>query len=220
MGEQKSNVELFCIHGLAGSSAWWARVSERLGEVGPVQSLDFPRDLDPADLASWIVEQLGRRRSGTVDLVGHSLGALVALRVAVLHPELVRRLILIAPPGIGPQRSTVTFGWPLIASLWRTRPRFLLRLAIDASRAGPANILRGARYVAGADARLDASRVVAPTLLVWGAGDRLVPIATAVQWMEALPNARLHVIPNASHVPMVEAPEELVAVISKFRNER
>ena len=62
--------------------------------------------------------------------------------------------------------------------------------------------------------------MVAPTLLIWGAGDRMVPSATATQWLEALANARLHVIPTASHVPMVEAPDELAAVISKFRNER
>ena len=67
---------------------------------------------------------------------------------------------------------------------------------------------------------MEAEKVVAPTLLVWGAGDRLVPSTTAAQWLEVLADARLHVIPTAAHVPMVEAPEELTAVISKFRDER
>ena len=62
--------------------------------------------------------------------------------------------------------------------------------------------------------------MVAPTLLIWGASDRLVPSTSAGQWLEVLTDARLHVIPTASHVPMVEAPNELVAVISKFRDER
>ena len=171
---------MVCIHGLAGSSAWWNAVSAKLGQAGPVYPLDLPRAAQPTDLAAWVVEQLDRADVvGPVDLVGHSLGALVALRVAAAHPELVRRLILIAPPGITPRRSTITFGWPLIASLARARPGFLLRLATDASRAGPANILRGARHVAAADARSEAGKVVAPTLLIWGAGDRLVPSTTA-----------------------------------------
>jgi pimeloyl-ACP methyl ester carboxylesterase len=214
-------VALVCIHGLAGSSAWWNTVTAELEEAGPVYPLDLPRGVHPADLAVWVIEQLNRFPvDGPVDFMGHSLGALVALRVAAARPELVRKLVLIAPPGMMPGRSTVTFGWPLIASLTRARPSFLARLAADASRAGPANILRGARHVAAADARLDARKVAAPTLLVWGATDRLVPRTSADQWLEALANARLHVIPTASHVPMVEAPNELVTVIGDFRNER
>jgi pimeloyl-ACP methyl ester carboxylesterase len=212
---------LICIHGLAGSSAWWAPVSARLGIAGLVDPIDLPRALKPSDLSAWVVELLGRRHGGAgVDLAGHSLGALVALRVAADHPELVRRLILISPPGIVPRGSTITFAWPLVTSLTRTSPRFLGRLAADASRAGPVNILRGARHVAVANPRLDAHKVVAPTLLVWGAGDRLAPSASAGEWMDALPDARVHVIPTASHVPMIEAPDELVSVIRKFRDER
>ena len=218
---QQPPVALVCIHGLAGSSAWWNPVAAKLEEAGPVYPLDLPRRLHPSDLAGWVVQQMNRFPvDGPVDLVGHSLGALVALRVAAARPELVRRLVLIAPPGITPRRSTVTFGWPLIASLTRVRPSFLARLAMDASRAGPANILRGARHVAAADARLEAGKVVAPTLLVWGASDLLVPSTSAGRWLEALADARLHVIPTASHVPMVEAPNELVTVISEFRDER
>ena len=218
---QQLPVALVCIHGLAGSSAWWNPVTAKLEAAGPVYPLDLPRRLHPSDLAGWVVEQMNRfPDEGPVDLIGHSLGALVALRVAASQPELVRRLVLIAPPGITPRRSTVTFGWPLIASLTRVRPSFLARLATDASRAGPANILRGARHVAAADARMEAGKVVAPTLLVWGASDRLVPSTSAGQWLEVIADARLHVIPTASHVPMAEAPNELVAVISKFRDER
>jgi pimeloyl-ACP methyl ester carboxylesterase len=61
---------------------------------------------------------------------------------------------------------------------------------------------------------------MAPTLLVWGEGDRLIPSTAADRWMEALADARLQVIANARHVPMFEAPEELIAVISHFRSER
>ena len=61
--------------------------------------------------------------------------------------------------------------------------------------------------------------VTAPTLLVWGAHDRLVPVLDAAAWHERLPDARLVVLPRASHVPMVESPEELVDAIVAFRQE-
>lgn len=58
-----------------------------------------------------------------------------------------------------------------------------------------------------------------PTLLVWGARDRLIPSTTAGSWLHALENAQLHVIADAGHVPMVETPGELVAAINEFRGE-
>lgn len=180
--------------------------------------LDLPRAVPPGELAAWVAGRLEELRT-PVDLVGHSLGALVAVRVAASRPELVRRLILIAPPGIASRRSALAYGWPLVASLLRARPRFLVRLATDAARAGPRNILRGGRYVAAADATGEAERVRAPTLLIWGAHDRLVPSITGDFWLRALPRARLHVITGASHVPMIESPAELVAAISEFRDE-
>lgn len=151
--EHERAVALVCIHGLAGSSRWWSPVTGQLARTGPVYPFDLPRALRPPELSTWVVKEIeGLDLPGPIDLVGHSLGALVALRVAAARPELVRRLILIAPPGITPPRSAFTFGWPLLASLSQARPRFLVRLATDASRAGPRNLLRGATHVAAADA--------------------------------------------------------------------
>ena len=67
--------------------------------------------------------------------------------------------------------------------------------------------------------RAELASVEAPTLLVWGARDRLVPPSVAGRWLDALPRARLVVIPDAAHVPMVEAPEALRAAIVAFREE-
>ena len=89
--EKWSPITLVGIHGLAGSSAWWTPVSAKLEEAGPVYRLDLPRAVQPSDHAAWVVEHLSRSQIvGPVDIVGHSLGALVALRVAAGWPELVR----------------------------------------------------------------------------------------------------------------------------------
>jgi pimeloyl-ACP methyl ester carboxylesterase len=211
-------VPLVCIHGLAGSSHWWAAVAGDLGAAGPVYLLDLPRSLSPPDLTGWVsaeIEGLG----GPVDLVGHSLGALIALRVAAARSDLVRKLMLIAPAGIQSRRSAIAYAPPLLASMVRTGPRFLTRVATDAVRAGPRNLLRGGAHVASTDARSEAAGVQAPTLLIWGKHDRMTPSSIGREWLEALPDARLHVIEDASHVPMVESPRELVAAISRFRCE-
>lgn len=217
-GNGSGSPPLVCVHGLSGSSRWWTSVAALIEGSGPVVLLDVPRSLRPSEVATWLagrVERLGP----PVDLAGHSLGALVSVRLAALRPELVRRLVLISPPGVGP-RSPLAYGWPLARTMLGARPSFLMRLTYDGLRAGPRNLARGGLHAASADVTAELNAVTAPTLLVWGARDSVVPVEEASLWLERLPDARLIVIPGAGHVPMVESPFELAEAIGSFLEER
>ena len=210
---------LVCVHGLSGSSRWWTRVTALIDRHVPLVLSDVPRSLKPSEVETWLagrIEELGP----PVDLAGHSLGALVSVRVAALRPELVRRLVLISPPGVGPPRSPLTYAWPLARTMLGSRPSFLVRLTYDGLRAGPRNLARGGLHVARADVTAELAAVTAPTLLVWGARDGVVPIGEASIWLERMPDARLIVIPGAGHVPMVDSPVELAEAIRPFLEER
>lgn len=210
---------LVCVHGLSGSSRWWTRVTALIDRHVPLVLSDVPRSLKPSEVETWLagrIEELGP----PVDLAGHSLGALVSVRVAALRPELVRRLVLISPPGVGPPRSPLTYAWPLARTMLGSRPSFLVRLTYDGLRAGPRNLARGGLHVARADVTAELARVTAPTLLVWGARDGVVPIEEASIWLERMPDARLVVIPGAGHVPMVDSPFELAEAIRPFLEKR
>lgn len=210
---------LVCVHGLSGSSRWWTRVTALIDRHVPLVLSDVPRSLNPSEVETWLagrIEELGP----PVDLAGHSLGALVSVRVAALRPELVRRLVLISPPGVGPPRSPLTYAWPLARTMLGSRPSFLVRLTYDGLRAGPRNLARGGLHVARADVTAELAAVTAPTLLVWGARDGVVPIEEASIWLERMPDARLIVIPGAGHVPMVDSPVELAEAIRPFLEER
>ena len=50
-------------------------------------------------------------------------------------------------------------------------------------------------------------RIQAPTLLIWGESDGLVPVAYAKAYREMIPGAELVVIPNAGHMPQIEQPD-------------
>jgi pimeloyl-ACP methyl ester carboxylesterase len=141
---------LVCVHGLSGSSRWWTRVAALLDRNGPVVLCDVPRSLKPSEVATWLAERI-EELGPPADLAGHSLGALVSVRVAALRPELVRRLVLISPPGVGPPRSPLAYAWPLARSMLGARPSFLVRLTYDGLRAGPRNLARGGLHVARAD---------------------------------------------------------------------
>jgi pimeloyl-ACP methyl ester carboxylesterase len=217
-GANGSQPPLVCVHGLSASSRWWARVVAPMAGSGPVVLVDLPRSLKPSDAAGWLAARIEELES-PVDLAGHSLGALLSVRVAALRPELVRRLVLISPPGIRPRRSPLAYAWPLARTVLHTRPAFLARLTYDGLRAGPRNLARGGLHVASANITAELGAVAAPTLLVWGARDRVVPVEEAPAWLERLHEARLVVIPGAGHVPMVESPRALVEAIRAFRQE-
>ena len=55
--------------------------------------------------------------------------------------------------------------------------------------------------------------VQTPTLLVWGEDDRVVPIDSARQYQEALPNARLEIVRGAGHFLDLERPDELARLV-------
>ncbi len=59
-------------------------------------------------------------------------------------------------------------------------------------------------------------RIQAPTLLVWGQRDAMIPFANSADYLRALPQARLVEIPDTGHVPQEEAPALLSGAIADF----
>src|SRR4051812_24856986 len=115
------------VHGLSGSWRWWASVAGRLAEHRRVYVLDLPRlgrRLAAAELAAWLARWLRAVEPGRVDLVGPSLGGLVAAELAASEPERVGRLALVAPAGIPCGRALVARAVPLAQTLWEVRDRF------------------------------------------------------------------------------------------------
>ena len=68
------------------------------------------------------------------------------------------------------------------------------------------------------NARID--EIQAPTLLVWGAEDRVLHPSGAQAWMERHPNSELQVLPEVGHLPMMEAPEKTAEALLAFHAER
>jgi pimeloyl-ACP methyl ester carboxylesterase len=60
------------------------------------------------------------------------------------------------------------------------------------------------------------ARIRVPVLLLWGERDAMVPVSNAQDYLRALPDARLVVLPGIGHVPMEEAPAEVTRVLREF----
>ena len=63
------------------------------------------------------------------------------------------------------------------------------------------------------------TEITVPTLILWGAQDRVTPLYGAEVFDEMIPNSRLEVFEDVAHVPMEEAPERTAAAIHAFLSE-
>ncbi len=208
------------VHGLSGSWRWWGPVLEPLTERHRVYVPDLPqlgRRLPAAELTGWFGRWLDAAGLDRVDLVGHSLGGLIAAEVAAEQPSRARRLALVAPAGIPCGTSLLSRSARLTGTLYDLRRR-LPTIVGDALRAGPLSLLRGAVFVSNRDLSVELASIRADTLLVWGEEDRLIPPRIAAEWQDVLPGSRL-VRLHCGHVPMWEAPRELASCLLAFLDE-
>lgn len=228
-----SGPPLVLVAGLGGSGDWWDAVGPFLVAGLPGRALatvDLPgfgsrgghqRFQPIVEAAETLAEEIaagavGEDEAGAVDLVGYSLGGSVCLRVAAARPELVRRLVLIAPGGVPVSRSTVRDVVSMAHMSLLAGPRFWPTLARDARRAGARALLAAAKDVRFDDATALLPGVVAPTLVLHGDRDTLVPGSDCELIAAGIPGARLELLPGIGHTPMAECPEELAAAIAAF----
>ena len=244
---------LVLLHGVGASRGVWSRVMPLLAADHHVLAPDLPGfgDSAPAgpgfDLAgasATLARHLIDRVQQPFDLVGNSLGGAVALQLAILRPDLVRRLVLSAPAGFSPAP------WPLALAAGRALgPTIALRRIVGAPLVGSPVVRRalltGAiaepHLLAADDARtmLLASRgstrigsataavlradlrpllgeLDAPLGLIWGHRDRVVPISTLDRIRAIHPDAIVETIPDAAHVPQLERPNEFAAALRRL----
>jgi pimeloyl-ACP methyl ester carboxylesterase len=199
-------VRVLLIHGLTASVEWWASTIEALRPQHDVQVLELPRLRIP-EAAEWLAERLDDGAEPTA-LVGHSSGGATAVLATAAAPTAVERLILLAPAGVFTTPSRLAFAGPLTKQVLHM-PSRLPRMIHDTWRVGPWRLWRISSDLLRVDLLPELPRIGAPTLVVWGADDPLLAPQTGQIFEERIPDARLVVIPDCGHVPMLEASEQL-----------
>ena len=194
-------------------------------------------DARSVDVLIALMDRLGIARA---TIVGNSMGGRIAWTFASSHPERVDRLVLISPDGFaspGFEYDKVPDVGLAAQAMRFVLPKLLVKQSLAPAYADPKALTdeRLARYyellrAPGARAAMIArmqqsvrtdpvarlAGIKAPTLLLWGEADHVIPFTNAADYLKAMPHATLAPLPNVGHLPQEEAPEASLAVVRRF----
>lgn len=201
-----------------------------------------PFEYRPETLVDFLDGFLRALHIDRVSLVGNSLGGHVAALYALEHRGTVEKLVLVDAGGyrVNPALMSVRMKQAIRLSTRDDYRYFSSFTFYDTKKYYPTEafldyamserVKRGDGFTIGklADALLRNDDVLdnrlagihAPTLLVWGRSDRLVPLAVARRFQRDIKGARLVLLDKCGHVPQVECPADLNAALISFLGAR
>lgn len=212
------------------------------GLTGPHPTRDYSMER----YADFINEFLEALKVEKCILGGNSLGGNITWNFALKYPERAEKLILIDASGYPIKAESVPIAFTLANTpivnklLTYITPRFMAETSIlnvyaDKSKVTDQLVDRYYELTLRAGNRqglvdrmtmfLDSTahqripQIQQPTLLLWGAEDYLVPVASANKFHEDLANSVLWILPNLGHVPMEEDPEASLSPVIYFLEE-
>jgi pimeloyl-ACP methyl ester carboxylesterase len=239
MLQEGSGPDLLFLHG-AGGAGRWLPFQEHLAERFTVYFPSHPgHGGSPA--AEWIehisdlafhyldlLDKLGLQRA---HLVGASFGGWIAAELATMASHRLASLVLIDPVGIRvdgwiypflfgmdvPELVATVFHNPMAALALAPPDQSVETLALQYRQGAALARVAWNPHLYNPLLRRRLPRVTAPTLLCWGAHDRVAPLAPCGEtWAREIPTARLHVFADSGHVPHLEEPDAVADVVGKF----
>jgi 2-hydroxy-6-oxonona-2,4-dienedioate hydrolase len=177
-------------------------------------SMRPPRPLRLEEQSALLERLAGAVGVERATFLGNSFGCQVVTHLAAARPELVERLILVGPTVDASARNAVRQAWRLLLDARREPPELVRLVASDYLRAGPVTVAATAAEALRDRIEDTARRVEAPTLVVRGSRDPLVPHRWAERLAAAFPAGSLHVVEGAPHAVNYVAPEALADLVS------
>ncbi|MBI2801185.1 MAG: alpha/beta fold hydrolase [Gammaproteobacteria bacterium] len=241
--QKGAGAPVLLVHGLGGTSNFWAPVVAALAGVRQLIVPDLPSAgrsaLDPqvsiASLVADLLALLDALGLDTVQLIGHSMGTIVCQHLAVRAPTRVSDLVLLGPlaeppdaarPALRERAATVRkAGMAPVAEVICERGLSAATKAHNPIAAGfVREMLLGQNpesyavscLALAASTRAESKKITCETLLISGTEDTTSSVASVEALRDALPHAGAVFIPNCGHWTAVEMPLEVNATIGKF----
>ena len=253
-GPRENDPPLVLLHGLGGAASNWAELGPRLARTRRILIPELPGHGGSAALpAAPTLEPYADRVIGVMEregfapavLVGHSLGGLVALRVALRRPDAVCGIVLAAAAGISSASRRARYALAILGVVkpgkWLAphrravaRSPFLRSLVfgywgaadvtslsdrmVEGFMAGPGlhtDTLGAAQALVVDDPRPELRTITCPSLVLWGADDNQLDVADAFEYARRL-RAPVRTIADCGHLPIGERPTACADAIEEF----
>ena len=192
---------------------------------------------DIIDLALYCHDLMDELGLESAHVVGHSMGGMLAAELAALCPHRVRRLVLANPVGLWRDDEPVLDFFTLspeqlLPYTWHDPESEAAKIAYPTPETKEERVEQAfQRIQALATAskflwpipdrglRRRIHRIQSPTLIVWGESDRLVPPSYAEDFRSQIKDARVAMLPECGHQPMLEKRDEFVSLVAAFLEE-
>lgn len=238
---------LVMLHGWGMHSGVWQPLIKKLSAQYMLYLVDLPgmgnsRPLEPYHLHA-LADEVAQVIPGVSDVLGWSLGGLVAQRIALNQPDRVKRLVLVGSSpcfvnkagwdsGIEPSNFE-TFAENVNSDYKATILQFLTLQCMKAddarstlkqlrasfnTRPTPTQttLHRALQVLLDSDLRDEIANIRKPTLLIHGDRDTLAPVQAAHWMMQQLPQGFLRVISGSAHAPFLSHSEQFIAALNQF----
>lgn len=216
--------KLFLIlHGWGSSSQRWDQVKAYLQNSGfMVLAPDLPGfgqtpppekawSLD--DYAQWVEEYCEKQKISQVFLLGHSFGGSIAVKFALKHPQIVKKLFLVAPALVRIKtlkKRIISRTAGFFSFLPNSTKKVIYKRFLRSDYPLKAGIMRDIfKKVVAEDLSNCLSEIKVPTIIIWGRSDNITPIRDAYLISEKIKGSKLIVIEGQGHDLNRKAPELL-----------
>lgn len=226
---------LLFIHGAGGTHQHWGHQLNDLATFARIIAPDLPGygrspGPAPATIAGYadqllaLLDTLGITRAV---LAGHSMGAAIALHLAIEQPARIAGLALlgggarmrVAPAFVdGLERDPLATAAQISTYLYADEaPSDLVSEGSAAFQRNDPATLRNSFIACDLfDVRERLAEVICPTLIICGEHDKMTPPKLSTALQSAISNARLEILPDTGHMPMLERPAEVTAMLREL----
>lgn len=224
-GASHPEFDLILVPGMIISSSYMIPLSLELAPYCSVHMVDFPgygrsdkpaRTLDIGELSQALCLWMGANNLAKATLVANSFGCQIAAEFAVRHPDRVDKLVLQGPTVDPEARGIFRQALRLKINSWReTKPVGMIS-AKDYRSAGLSRVFGTIRMVLRDRIEDKLPRIEAPTLIVRGGRDPVVPQEWAERATSLVPHSELKIIAEGAHTLNYSEPERFSRVILGF----
>lgn len=216
-----ANPPIVMIHGLIVSGTYFHPLAAHLDDRYTIYVPDLPGGGRAKSSRTWDVPSLAIHLANWMDahdlsgsiLVGHSLGCQIATMVAIIRPDLVRGMVLVAPTVDPEVRNELHLVLRGLLDFPRERQSIWTIWIPDFLRAGPRHSL-SMLHLTMVDNQLDRlGDVHPPALIVGGERDPIAPPRWVHEMAGRMPNARALILAESPHAMIYSMPRELAGVI-------